>query len=198
MDNHHLRGLSNGTWFSVLYRAVPTYRRSYLVAPHAAPDQQHSNAGLCAHVSRSESNLGPCLIFHLMQRAIIQFCQLAMEGIGRKIVLCINGQTLGVSSPLQSENFEGTIAVFPEIADDQNDALIRDLNDAIAKLQKLQQQCAFSVHFLDNGFNRLPRVSDVSTQPAVVVPQKMYWTTGSIKRSAWRPRASTLSVTRLT
>lgn len=191
MDNHHLRGLSNGTWFSVLYRAVPTCRRSYLVAPHAAPDQQHSNAGLCAHVSRSESNLGPCL-------RKIQFCHLAMEGIGRKIVLCINGQTLGVSSPLQSENFEGTIAVFPEIADDQNDALIRDLNDAIAKLQKLQQQCAFSVHFLDNGFNRLPRVSDVSTQPAVVVPQKMYWTTGSIKRSAWRPRASTLSVTRLT
>lgn len=186
-----MRGLSNGTWFSVLYRAVPTYRRSYLVAPHAAPDQQHSNAGLCAHVSRSESNLGPCL-------RKIQFCQLAMEGIGRKIVLCINGQTLGVSSPLQSENFEGTIAVFPEIADDQNDALIRELNDAIAKLQKLQQQCAFSVHFLDNGFNRLPRVSDVSTQPAVVVPQKMYWTTGSIKRSAWRPRASTLSVTRLT
>lgn len=57
-----------------------------------------------ARVSRSESNLGPCLIFHLKQRAMIQFCQLAMEGTGRKIVLCINGQNLGVSSPLQSEN----------------------------------------------------------------------------------------------
>ncbi|UPA28197.1 MAG: hypothetical protein LW808_002720 [Verrucomicrobiota bacterium] len=92
-----------------------------------------------AHVSRSESNLGPCLIFHLRQRAMIQFCQLVMEGIGRKIVLCVNGQPLGVSSPLQSENFEGTITIFPEVADTQIDVLIKELNNTLVKLQKLQQ-----------------------------------------------------------
>lgn len=76
--------------------------------------------------------------FHLKQRAIIQFYQLAMEGIGRKLVLSINDQPIGVSAPLQFENFDGTLTIFPEVPDERIDKLIDELNETLTKLQALK------------------------------------------------------------
>lgn len=88
----------------------------------------------------AESNFGKCLIFQLTQRAAIQFFRIIVDSLGRKIVLFFNGKPLGLSLPLEKASLDGTIAIFPEIYDENLDKLVNDLNSAICAIKKLKDQ----------------------------------------------------------
>jgi hypothetical protein len=89
-----------------------------------------------AHIS--ESNFGKCISFKLTQRATVEFYKLSVECVGQKIIFIFNGKALGLSMPIANVIRDGTFIIFPEVEEEDLEALLRDINDTVMKLKKLQ------------------------------------------------------------
>ncbi|MDR3317588.1 MAG: hypothetical protein LBS71_02150 [Puniceicoccales bacterium] len=85
------------------------------------------------------SNVGQCILFKFTHPASVMLYQLSVESVGRKIVLIFNGQPIGLSMPINSTIMDGTLAIFPEINEDELKSVIKEINDTVVKIKKLKK-----------------------------------------------------------
>lgn len=87
-----------------------------------------------------DSSLGKCLVFQLKRSAAISFYKLSIGCENRKLVLVLNGEPIGISTPIQGPVADGNILVFVEYEEDKLENLAYRIHDVIVKLKALKEQ----------------------------------------------------------
>ena len=80
-------------------------------------------------------DLGRCLLFQLTPAATRDLYRLSAQNLGRRLVLLINGQALGVrviDRPLEA----GMLFIFLEVPDSELKTMVEDLNRTTTWLQR--------------------------------------------------------------
>lgn len=86
-------------------------------------------------VVEAEVEMGRCVLFQLSPAASRDLYRLTASNIGRRLVVVINGETLGarlIDRPLEA----GTLFIFMEVSDEILPELVENLNATTMKIQE--------------------------------------------------------------
>ncbi len=90
------------------------------------------------NVEVAQLELGQCLLFSLTRSAAMDFYRISAQNIGKRIVLLLNGQPIGVRR-IDGPIAEGTLYIFLETPDSNLEQIATNLKGTSIEIQKKLQ-----------------------------------------------------------
>lgn len=88
-----------------------------------------------AAIEMAEVELGKCLVFVLKPTAARAFYQLSASNLGKRLVLVINGEPIGVRR-INNPIADGKVYIFLEVTDSKLEELVERLRETNIEIQK--------------------------------------------------------------